>query len=139
MKAISLKPPWPYAVFYLGKDIENRGWYTRYRGPILIHASKTWDQKGYDFISDRMDEHVPSQGMHAFGAMVGIADLVGCVSSHDSRWFFGDYGFVLENAVEFKQPIYYRGQLGIFDVPDSFLKQHDLKRLSIQGGEDAKV
>lgn len=63
-----------------------------------------------------------------FGAIVGIAELVDCVGSHDSRWFFGDYGFVLEDRVEFKQPIYYPGQLGIFTVPNDFLKRYDFMR-----------
>jgi len=125
MRALSLHPPWPYAIFYCGKDVENRRWPTPYRGPLLIHASKTWDQKGYSFITNRMDEYVPSKEHHVFGAIVGIAELVDCVSSDDSRWFFGDYGFVLEDAVEFKQPIYYPGQRGIFNVPDDFLRRYD--------------
>jgi len=133
MKAISLKPPWPYAIFYLGKDVENRPWRDPYRGPILIHASKKWDKKGSDFISGRlgpgyMDEYVPSREHHVFGAIVGIAELVDCVSSYDSRWFFGTWGFVLENAVEFKQPINYSGQLKIFNVPDGFLRRYDFMR-----------
>ena len=125
MRAISARPPWPYAIFYLDKDVENRQWPTPYRGPLLIHASKKWDQKGYKFITDWMDKYVPSKGHHVFGAIVGIAELVDCVSCYKSRWFFGDYGFVLENAVEFKQPIYYLGQVGIFNVPNEFLKRYD--------------
>lgn len=125
MKAISLRPPWPYAIFHLEKDVENRDWFTPYRGPILIHASKTWDAQGYEFLTLSMSKYVSPRKNHVFGAVVGIADLVDCVNSYDSRWFFGDYGFVLENAVEFKQPIYYRGQLGIFNVPDEFLTRYD--------------
>ena len=36
MKALSLRPHWAYAIFHLGKDIENRTWSTAYRGPLLI-------------------------------------------------------------------------------------------------------
>lgn len=121
MKAISLKPPWPYAIFHLGKDIENRRWPTKYRGPLLIHASKTWDEAGYDFLAYRFDEFVPSKEHHVFGAIIGQVSLVDCLDQSDSRWFFGDYGFKLENPKEFKKPIPYRGQLGIFDVPDRVL------------------
>jgi hypothetical protein len=40
--AISLREPWAAAVAFLGKDVENRSrWPFEYRGPILIHASKT--------------------------------------------------------------------------------------------------
>jgi hypothetical protein len=40
MKALSVIMPWPWLILYGGKDIENRSWETRYRGRILIHASK---------------------------------------------------------------------------------------------------
>jgi hypothetical protein len=122
MKAISLRPPWPYAIFHLDKDIENRTWPTRYRGPLLIHASKTWDEAGYDFLSYSMDRFVPSKQHHVFGAIVGQVNLINCVDRSDSRWFFGDYGFELEDPIEFKKPFTYKGQLGIFDVPDHVLR-----------------
>ena len=121
MKAISLRPPWPYAIFHLGKNIENRRWPTKYRGPLLIHASKTWDENGYNFLTYRFDEFVPSKEHHVFGAIIGQVHLIDCVDQSDSRWFFGDYGFELEDPEEFKKPIPYRGQLGMFDVPDRVL------------------
>ena len=121
MKAISLRQPWPYAIFHLGKDIENRRWPTDYRGPLLIHASKTWDEAGYNFLTHRMDEFVPSKERHVFGAIIGQVHLIDCVDQSDSRWFFGDYGFELEDPEGFKTPIPYRGQLGLFDVPDRII------------------
>jgi hypothetical protein len=40
--AISLRQPWPTAVLFYGKDVENRSnWPFKYRGPLLIHASKS--------------------------------------------------------------------------------------------------
>ena len=52
------------------------------------------------------------------GGIVGHADIVDCVSKSNSPWFFGEYGFVLENA----KPMPFRsikGKLGFFDVePD---------------------
>lgn len=122
MKCISLKPPWPYAIFKLGKNIENRTWPTKHRGLLSIHASKTWSEAGYNFITHRLDEFVPSKEHHVFGAIIGQVNLIDCVDQSDSRWFFGDWGFELEDPVEFKKPIPYRGQLGIFDVPDRILK-----------------
>lgn len=122
MKALSLRPPWPYAIFHLGKDVENRGRRFDYSGPLLIHASKNWDQKGYEFIIDRMDDYVPSKGHHVFGAIVGRVEMIGCVDWHDSRWFFGDWGYLIENPVEFGKPIPYPGQLFPFDVPEGILE-----------------
>lgn len=50
MKAISVRAPWPWAILYAGKGIENRSRkdgkmpaMCRYRGPLLIHASAWWD------------------------------------------------------------------------------------------------
>jgi hypothetical protein len=39
--ALSLREPWLWAVLHFGKHIENRKWHTSYRGPVLLHASKT--------------------------------------------------------------------------------------------------
>lgn len=45
MKALTLIRPWPFAILHLGKRIENRSHdqFKRYRGPLLIHAGKSWD------------------------------------------------------------------------------------------------
>ena len=40
MKALSIRQPWAWMILYAGKDIENREWPTRFRGRVLIHASK---------------------------------------------------------------------------------------------------
>lgn len=39
MKAISIRQPWAWLIVNGFKDIENRSWRTKYRGPVLIHAS----------------------------------------------------------------------------------------------------
>ncbi len=41
MKALSLRQPWAWAILHAGKRIENRDWGTAYRGPLLLHASKS--------------------------------------------------------------------------------------------------
>ena len=43
MKALTLTRPWPDAILYGGKRIENRFWKTYYPDPILLHASQRWD------------------------------------------------------------------------------------------------
>ena len=48
MKALSLRQPWANAVLYLGKRIENRRWYTTFRGEFLIHAAKGMEDEEYD-------------------------------------------------------------------------------------------
>ena len=116
MKAISLRPPWPYAIFHLGKNVENRTWRTAYRGPLLIHASKNWHQDGFDFLVSMTGKAIPGKEYHIYGALVGKVDLVDCVDRSGSRWFYGPWGWVLKGAKEFKCPVPYPGQLGLFDV-----------------------
>lgn len=52
------------------------------------------------------------------GGIVGRANLVDCVTKSDSPWFFGPYGFVLEDV----SPLPFvpmKGELGIFEVPEN--------------------
>ena len=116
MKVLSLQPPWPYAIFRLGKDVENRNWWTRFTGTCLIHASKTWDDEGFYFIKGELGLYVPSKHLHVFGAIQGQVEIYGCVKEFGSPWFSGKYGFLLTNPVEFEIPIPMKGQLGFFEA-----------------------
>jgi len=116
MKALSIRQPWAWLIVDGTKDIENREWFTSYRCPVLIHASKKWDQNGFDY-ANAMGEFVPNREDHIFGAIIGKVNLVDCVMSRSSKWFFGLQGFVFQDPIEFKTAIPYRGQLGFFDVP----------------------
>jgi len=55
------------------------------------------------------------------GGVIGRAQLVDCVTNHDSPWFAGKFGFVLQDAKPLPF-LPYKGQLGFFDVPDELLK-----------------
>lgn len=144
MKAISVRQP--YASWLASPDkftkvnltpkrIENRNWTTAYRGPILIHAGKTFEHDALDIWKHRMPSiskavSLDSKG-YPLGAIIGIAELVKVVTSLDievrNPWFFGPYGFVLKNARPI-EPIAYRGALGLFEVPESVLESHGLQR-----------
>jgi hypothetical protein len=41
-KALSIRQPWAHLIVAGIKQIENRTWTTRYRGPLLIHAGQLW-------------------------------------------------------------------------------------------------
>lgn len=117
MKCLSLKQPWARLMFH-GKPIENRKWKTEYRGPLLIHASMNCDKEGELWIRQNFPKTLPEICFYPRGVIIGRVDLVDCVESHPSPWFFGPYGFVFENPVEFKMPIPWRGMLGLFEVPE---------------------
>lgn len=122
MKALSINQPWAWAIIKGYKDIENRDWSTKYRGPVIIHASKKWDRGGYNFLRYFKNIEIPSKNCHVFGALIGMVDLISCVNRCDSEWFAGPYGFVLRNAREYKYPIIWKGQLRFFEVDDWFGK-----------------
>lgn len=127
MKALSVRQPWAWALFH-GKPVENRDWQypPKYRGPLAIHASKTFDQEGYSWIVRNskalgIDLNL-MPGPHSFprGGIIGVVDLVYVVTDHPSPWFFGPLGLVMGNPREIDfQPM--NGRLGLFDVPDQLL------------------
>lgn len=127
--ALSIRQPWAWAIVHAGKDIENRDWPTRFRGPVCIHAAKTMTRNEYDAANqviqravgrvdqvwlDRWLGVTAAPARLVFGGIIGTAEIVDCVDASDSPWFFGRYGFVLRNA----QPVGFipvKGALGFFD------------------------
>lgn len=116
MKAISIRQPWAWCIIAGYKDIENRTWPTKYRGRILIHAPQTIDTEGVEILREVFEEEgIDFPLEFKTGGIVGSAVLKDCVTSHNSTWFSGPYGFVLKKARQLPfRP--YRGRLGIFNV-----------------------
>lgn len=124
-KALSIRQPWAYSVVFLEKDIENRSWPTRFRGEVCIHAAQGMTRAEYE--DGLSTVHMVSLSrpfaegtlFPAFdelhrGGIIGVAEIVDCVATSLSPWFFGRYGFVLRNA----RPVPFikvRGALGFFD------------------------
>ena len=44
MRAITIRQPWAELIVRGDKDVENRSWRTRHRGPLLIHAGARADR-----------------------------------------------------------------------------------------------
>jgi hypothetical protein len=122
MKALSIMQPWAWLIVNGHKDIENRTWPTKYRGPILIHAGKTVDSDcadelrgGCHPVTGRRQSGFSIPLRWETGGIVGEAEIADCITASDSPWFVGRYGFVLRNA----RPLPFRplrGKLGLFDV-----------------------
>jgi hypothetical protein len=120
MKALSVRQPWAGLIVAGLKDIENRTWTTRYRGPLLIHASQRADSVMLCDVARDYGVTLPRQTAASFlrtGGIVGMVDLIDVVEQHHSNWFHGPYGFVLANAraLPFK-PM--SGKLMLFDVAE---------------------
>lgn len=125
--ALSIRQPWAHRILHEGKDVENRQWSTRFRGPVLIHAGKGVDADDREDLTAAM----------ARGGIVGMVEIVDCVTDLDSRWFFGRFGFVLCNprALEFLRC---RGALGFFRPDIDFTALRPLGSVSAPAPEDSE-
>jgi hypothetical protein len=130
MKALSVRLPWAHFIVRGFKPVENRQWWTHYRGPLLIHAAKGMTRFEYEdcmelaaAIAKSTSTTIPLPSFEELerGGVVGQTRLVDCVTDHDSPWFAGKFGFVLHDAKPLPF-LPYKGQLGFFDVPDELLK-----------------
>ena len=127
MKALTICQPYAHLIMIGEKRVENRTWPTRYRGPLAIHAGKGLAWMG-------SVERTPDM---AFGAIVGVADLVDCIEldtylpmlNANSRYQWlathkhaiGPFCFVLENVQRFDVPVDWKGSQGLWDIPDHAL------------------
>lgn len=121
VKALSVRQPWARLIVLGTKPVENRTWRTSHRGPLLIHASKTFDRDGYAHLLMSYPRiYLPHRSRYRLGGIVGRVRLVDCVQSHDSPWFEGPWGWVLEDPEELPF-MSFGGRLGLFDVPERLL------------------
>lgn len=92
MKALSLTQPWASLVAIGEKRIETRSWATRYRGPVAIHAAKSFPGAAQHWCFAepfrsallRHPDDLPHYGAHpytmrvtglALGAVLAVAEL----------------------------------------------------------------
>ena len=126
---LSVRQPWAWLIINAGKDIENRNWFTKVRGRVLIHASKGITKRewleAWDYVRHICPEawakgkREIQAGTIDRGGIIGSVEIVDCVDRSASPWFQGQYGFVLRNP----QPLpFYRcnGQLGFFKLPGGY-------------------
>lgn len=138
MRAISLWQPWASLWLSDAKLHETRHWPTSHRGPLVVHAAK---RKIDDFSGDRLDEICDGIWGHHWGldlprgALIGIVRLTGCVPTdtmpigHQATddYECGDFSpgrYAWQRSPTFQvfaEPIPYRGQQGMFEVPDDIL------------------
>lgn len=119
MKALSVRQPWAWLIVNGFKPIENRDWPTKVRGRVLVHASKGMTRSEYEYVAGFAHYHgitLPAFEDLERGGIVGITTITDCVSSSESPWFFGRFGFELADS----RPLPFtpmKGRLGFFDVP----------------------
>lgn len=118
--ALSIRPPWAQLIMGGYKPCENRTQATRYRGPVIIHAGQTWDQRGVDVAADELvwiDKSTASSRGY-----LGVVDLVddhpaaecGGVCGPWGEPGTGIYHRVALNPRLFAEPIPGPGSLGLY-------------------------
>jgi hypothetical protein len=135
-RVLSLKQPWATLVSIGAKRLETRSWETKYRGPLLIHASKAFPYEcrelcfetlflaalGNAGVLPKADEGF--QDCLPLGSIIARVQLVDCFQIRMSNrpggaeFAFGDYtpgrfAWKLDN-VEPLEPIPAKGSLGIW-------------------------
>lgn len=116
LKAISVNQPFADLIVSGAKDIENRQVRSRHRGRLLIHASqRVWmDEVDGNRRYLKLKKDVKYKPVR--GAIIGEVMMIDVVTKHKSRWFEGEYGYMLKNAKRYKKPIPCDGWLGIWPV-----------------------
>lgn len=116
MKTLSIRQPWAWLEAHGFKTIENRTWNTKVRGLILIHASKSFDKKGYEWVRENFPQiPMPQPAQFQRGGIVGVVELYAVATASTSPWFSGPVGFCLRDA----KPLPFTpmlGRLGFFEV-----------------------
>lgn len=118
MKALAIKQPWAYLLAHGIKKVENRTWNTKFRGEVLIHASKAMTQADYNAalsICAGIGYPLPAFTEFELGGIVGVMTIVDTVTESSDPFFFGPVGFVVESArpVKFHEQ---KGKLSFFET-----------------------
>ena len=125
MKTITIKEPWATLIVEGYKEYEFRVWKTNYRGDILIHAGKSYDEDNLARFKDKNLKYSP-------GKIIAKAKITDCVLVDEEfakKMLEKDpvvysnlkrkrdkklYGFKIEN-VEKIDPIEVNGKLSLWE------------------------
>lgn len=135
MRALTIRQPWAAAIAYADKRVENRVWPTSYRGPVLIHAGKTIDQR-----SGRLVAAVVRGLQMERGAVLAVARITDCHDGSQERtpcslWAAeGQFHHLLDEVTALPLPIPWRGAQGLW-VPPTVLVDRVRDQLSSEAAE----
>jgi hypothetical protein len=117
--AVTVHRPWGHAIAHLGKPVENRNY--RCHLPIgtliAIHNGAEWDYPALAMVKEIAQQPDLKLTYNTDPAMfvIAIARFGGNVTEHESPWFFGPYGWLLED-VTLIEPVFCRGQQRIWHL-----------------------
>ena len=115
MQVITVREPWAWLMFHPPegerKDIENRkckwGWL---KGKTIgIHAASKLDPGMpalADYIMQQYGLDVPREPEdYPLRYIIGVVEVADIVREHNSRWFTGPVGYVLQHPILLANPI----------------------------------
>jgi hypothetical protein len=141
MKCLSIRQPWATLIVLGAKRIENRSWETKYRGPLLIHASAALDCDWNAVLEPGEligpDEEVEVKGGRfvlpainslPLSAIIGVVTLADCRRFEDLPKELQEHPFasegcwcwVLEEPKQLAKPFPCKGQLRLWESPKEF-------------------
>ena len=122
MKVLTIKQPWATLIMQGDKRFEFRGWQTKYRGELLIHAGKGIDKEAIKRLSKYLPKELP------LGKILGKVTLVDCIKMspefkeellkenrdiYTKSSFQENYGWQIDNVQVFDEPIEAKGHLSL--------------------------
>jgi hypothetical protein len=136
MKALTLWPEWIPAILHYGKRVENRPWRPSCAlSNLALHSGMRvgGGQLRQSAIEDVADVATEATGRVVLasdieahltlGAIVALVDVTGYrqdaddIAEEQRPWFFGPWGWVLDNLQPLVEPIPCRGHQGLWPVP----------------------
>jgi hypothetical protein len=124
LTCLSVKQPWADLLIRGYKDVENRGWYTDHRGPLLIQSTATPDRHGYNSLKrNGKFKHylLPNINSYIKQSLIGIVNVVDCTSKSASEWAdgFSKWFWEVTDVIEFSKPIFCKGKLSLWKYEDT--------------------
>jgi hypothetical protein len=114
VKTLSIRQPFASAILTGDKPIEYRSWSTKHRGLLAIHASSSKADMGRETREGWLEEFpglADEFDRLPFGAVIGVAELVGCEPSEE---YEGMFEWELANPRRLVTPIKAKGYAAIF-------------------------
>lgn len=129
MKALTLWQPWAWTIVHGPKRVENRPWkpWPAVIGKtIAIHTSGKYHAEVEPLIR-ALGVTLPPREAMALGVIIGMARVVGFVHRDDPAdtcgltanqliWFFGPYGWLLDQVAPLAVSIPCTGALGLWET-----------------------
>jgi hypothetical protein len=146
MRILTVQQPAAGAIIALGKDVENRTWETKYRGPVAIQASAAPMPAWHPFYRNPTYRQAKASNhdsaaldvLYVLGAILAVVDLVDVHTGHPgccaSPWAERDpfpVHWMLEDIRPLEVPVAWKGGLGLRIAPADV----EARLLAVTGGE----